>query len=108
MANQVIAVLDTEPFLECSIDEKDGITAEVGTDDYLEVEIDFIVIQGGGSDLPWYGGAYNVAPSAHNATVLATKNKAMSNDVTVEQIYAAAVSNPAGGNTYYIADENGG
>lgn len=50
-----------------------------------------------------YSGAYEVEPSAHNEVVLETKNKAMDDNVTVRKIYAAEVSNPAGGNTYYIA-----
>ena len=105
MANQIIAVLNLEPLFECTIDESEDLVAEVSVDAYLECEIDFIVIQGGGSDLPWYTGAYTVIPSAHNEKTLETKNKAMADDVTVNQIYSASVSNPAGGKTYYIADD---
>ena len=50
-----------------------------------------------------YEGEYDVIPSAHTSIILPTKKRVLSDDVIVRKIYAAEVSNPAGGNTYYIA-----
>lgn len=50
-----------------------------------------------------YIGPYSVDPSAHNDIILLTKNKSMHDNVTVQKIYSAEVSNPSGGNTFYIA-----
>lgn len=52
-----------------------------------------------------YDGDYTVDPSAHEDIVLPTKNKAMLDDVTVNKIYYAEVSNPADGVTVYIAEQ---
>lgn len=51
-----------------------------------------------------YDGDYTVEPSAHVDVVLPTKNKALLDDVTVNKIYYAEVSNPAQGNTVFIAE----
>ena len=48
-----------------------------------------------------YTGAYIVEP-AWEEQVLPTKHKLMDNDVTIESIYIARVSNHAGGKTVYI------
>ena len=51
-----------------------------------------------------YQGDYEVDPSAHEAIILPTRNKALLDDVTVNKIYYAEVSNLADGMTAYIAD----
>ena len=48
-----------------------------------------------------YTGAYNVKPD-FNGTILETENKIMTDDVTVEPIEVARVSNTSGGTTVYI------
>jgi len=49
-----------------------------------------------------YTGAYQVTPHPVNDVILATKNKSMTDDVTVYKIPYEAVSNPQGGNTVTI------
>lgn len=56
------------------------------------------------SGLPYYSGPYTVDPSTHGDIVLETAGYAMSDDITVNKIYYAEVSNPADGVTAYIAD----
>lgn len=53
---------------------------------------------------PMYEGPYNVIPKLEEQ-VLATKNTSMSDDVTVEEIPVARVSNPSGGKTCTIGGE---
>lgn len=48
-----------------------------------------------------YTGAYDVDPD-FDGTVLATTNRYMTDDVTVNPIQVESVSNPAGGRTVYI------
>lgn len=48
-----------------------------------------------------YGGPYVVDPEFEEQ-ILATRNKTMSDDVTVHRIDVSTVENPAGGNTVYI------
>jgi hypothetical protein len=51
-----------------------------------------------------YDGDYNVTPATTPKT-LATKEKFMVDDVTIQAIPFFEVSNTSGGNTVYIADE---
>lgn len=51
--------------------------------------------------IPEYDGVYIVDPS-FDEQVLETRDKLMSDDVTVNAILVNTVSNPAGGNTVYI------
>ncbi len=57
---------------------------------------------GSGGRLPNYEGDYTVIPKVYEQT-LATKNKSMTDDVTVEAVPYAEVSNPSGGKTANIA-----
>ena len=52
--------------------------------------------------LPEYDGAYEVTPKLA-AQVLATRGKAMVEDVTVDEIPSYRVTNPSGGYTVVIA-----
>ena len=51
-----------------------------------------------------YAGPYEVDPSAHEDITLATRNLAMRDDITVNKIYYAEVSNLSNGVTAYIAE----
>lgn len=51
-----------------------------------------------------YTGEYTIDP-LFTAVVLPTNQKRMTGDVTVNAIYLAETSNPAGGNTVYIGGE---
>lgn len=52
-----------------------------------------------------YTGQYVVIPKANDETILQTKNKSMSDNVTVKEIPYYSTSNPQGGNTIYIGTE---
>lgn len=52
----------------------------------------------------YYDGPYVIEPSAHKEIVLETNGRAMADDVTVNKVYYAEVSNLADGMTAYIAD----
>lgn len=56
-------------------------------------------------DAEVYSGSYEVTPKAYSPVVLETSNKLMKKDLTVREIPYFSVSNPAGGNTVYIAKE---
>ena len=71
---------------------EDGEAYDVDLDTVIKVEY----ITG-----DMYGGPYEVTPRIESV-VLATRNKTMSNDVTVYEIPYAEVSNPAGGKTATI------
>ena len=53
---------------------------------------------------PYYDGPYTVDPSANSSIVLETDGCLMGNNVVVNKIYYAEVSNMANGLTAYIAD----
>lgn len=61
-------------------------------------------IGGEGGKLPYYKGDYQVTPKVTDV-VLPTKNKSMSDDVTVFQIPYKEVDNPQGGTTVTIGLE---
>lgn len=67
---------------------------------YLDVEL----IGGGSGRLPNYLGPYTVDPRKVDQT-LETKNKSMTDDVTVNAIYYSEVTNLGGGYTAYIGME---
>lgn len=54
--------------------------------------------------LPAYEGDYAINPD-FTGRVLATKNHRMDDDVTINPIYVADTSNPAGGTTVFIGGE---
>ena len=66
--------------------------------------LDVEMIGGGEGRFPYYDGAYVVDPRKV-AQVLETKDKSMSDDVTINAIFYSEVSNPAGGDTCYIGIE---
>ena len=59
--------------------------------------------EGAGGRLPNYEGDYVVTPKAHVEQILETKNKSMTDDVTVLEIPYSEVTNPEGGKTVNIA-----
>lgn len=67
---------------------------------YLDVEL----VGGGDGRLPNYTGDYEVDPRKVSQT-LETKNKSMTDDVTVNAIYYSEVTNQGGGYTAYIGME---
>jgi len=52
--------------------------------------------------IPTYTGSYDVTPSATSNIVLETKDKKMTDNLTVRKIPYESVSNPQGGNTVTI------
>lgn len=94
------AVLNIEPEHLVGILHKRGTMAGVLSD--RTQKITGIIIKN--APLRYYDGPYIVDPSAHNEIVLETDGLIMGNDVTVNKIYYAEVSNLADGMTAYIAD----
>ena len=62
-------------------------------------------IDSGSGEHETYSGAYTVTPKANEQVVLATANKIMSMNVTVQEVPYSETSNNAGGYTAYIARE---
>lgn len=67
-------------------------------------EVEITVSDGSGGRLPTYEGDYSVTPKV-SEIVLPTKNKSMTDDVTVFQIPYHEVENPSGGLTVTIGLE---
>lgn len=65
------------------------------------IDFDVGLEYGSGGRLPDYTGAYTVTPRLVEQT-LATNGKSMTDDVTVEPIGVARVTNPSGGITCTI------
>lgn len=57
------------------------------------------------TDLPPYEGNYSVDPLAKAEIVLPTKNKNMTDDITIKKIRQLEVGNTAGGNTLIIGED---
>ena len=94
------AVLNIEPeHLKGILHKKGSIS---GTLSSRTKEITATIIKN--ASMTYYDGPYVVDPSAHGEIVLHKDGKAMANNVTVNKIYYAEVSNPADGMTAYIAD----
>lgn len=66
--------------------------------------IDVELVGGGSGRFPYYNGDYIVDPRKVTQT-LATRNKSMQDDVTINPIFYAETSNPSGGLTAVIGLE---
>ena len=75
------------------------VTFELTQKTALSVSFD-VTIRGGGGGEP-YDGPYTVTPDFETQE-LATKDKLLKDNVTVDPIAVARVENPAGGKTIFI------
>jgi len=57
------------------------------------------------TDLPPYEGSYSVDPLAKAEIVLPTKDRNMTDDITIKKIRQLEVGNTAGGNTLIIGED---
>lgn len=64
-----------------------------------------VIGSGAGDGIPPYTGGYAVTPRVGEEIVLHTKNKRMTENVTVAEIPIAEVGNAAGGKTLIINNE---
>lgn len=69
------------------------------------MSLDIGISEGGGGTLPPYEGEYIITPKPFIEQVLGTKNKSMTDDVTVLEIPYSEVINPQGGKTANIGFE---
>lgn len=70
----------------------------------IEGQLELTISEGSGSPLPYYDGSYQIVPRKIEQ-VLDTKNKSMRDDVVVDPINYAEVTNPQGGLTATIGFE---
>ena len=92
-------IMDYPIMLELDVSTSGAYELDVGLDDYgLDLESAIVINQYNADP---YTGDYTVIPRRENI-VLPTRNKAMTDDVTVLEIPYVAVSNPSGGKTYTI------
>lgn len=75
------------------------VTFELTQKAALSVAFDVTIREGGGGEP--YDGPYTVMPSFETQE-LATKDKLLKDNVTVDPIAVARVENPAGGKTIFI------
>ena len=81
-----------------TVDDEIVITVEDNSE-VFNIETDVVVVH---SDaLPYYTGDYEIDPTFSSQT-LETKDKSMSDDVTIKAIAVQSVTNPSGGNTIFI------
>lgn len=59
-------------------------------------------IKNEGERLPYYDGDHTVTPIVANDITLATANRSMRENITVNKIPSYSVENPSGGNTFII------
>ena len=83
--------------------ENPALSVRIGQDSALAVGVSPI-IRAAPEGLVHYEGPYSVTPKVE-AQSLATAEKFMDGDVTVQAVPFYAVSNDRGGNTVYIAKE---
>lgn len=79
-----------------------ALSVDIIEQDHLCVDISDIKVVS--DNLESYQGSYTATPKAETEVVLATKGKAMLDDITVQKIPCFDVSNEFG-NTIYIASE---
>lgn len=68
------------------------------------INIPVVIQGGGGSAVTYYDGVYEVTPSAHADLELQTERKMMRENVLVNKIPYAEVSNQSGGLTATIGE----
>lgn len=96
----IIADLSTEEILTAQISTEEYLQGNIATEEGLTAAV---TIPDVAHEMP-YTGDYTVTPLAHEQTVLRTKGKAMTDDVTVLEVPYYEISNPTG-DTVYIASE---
>lgn len=87
------AEIVTAPALCASLETED-LTAELGP---LQITA--------GGDFSYYDGTYSVRPKMYEEITLATKSKAMRDDVSISKIPRYEVGNDFGGITLIMGDE---
>lgn len=80
------------------------INVPMNTDPEVEFTFDLKVDYGTGGRLPDYEGEYTITPKISSFT-LPTKNKSMTDDLTITQVPYEQVENPSGGDTVIIGFE---
>lgn len=73
--------------------------------DIPEYEAELYRASAGGETAERYSGEYEVTPKAKEETVLGTKNKLMTDNVTVKKVPIYKTANSQNGTTVYIASE---
>ena len=61
-----------------------------------------VKIENPGGRLPYYEGEYTGTPRDTDDITLATANRSLRENITVEKIPSYSVENPSGGNTFII------
>lgn len=79
---------------------------ELSIDSTVRIDFDVGEEIGGGGRLPDYEGEYVVTPDLYDKQVLSTKNKSLSDDVTVLKVPYEEVTNLGGGYTAVIGYED--
>ena len=74
---------------------------ELSIDSTVRIDFDVSVEMGTAGRLPDYEGSYEVTPKLEEQ-VLPTKNRSMTDDLTVKEVPVSRVSNPSGGKTCTI------
>lgn len=75
----------------------DGINVVINAPGTIDVRIN-----NPGGRLPYYDGDYTVTPIVEDDITLATANRSLRDNITVEKIPTLTVENPSGGNTFII------
>ena len=86
------------------LDSISPVTAKIASNEAMVARMDSVMIHT--SNIEFYDGEYKVIPLAKKEITLFTKNKTMSDDVSVKRIPRYETSNDAGGETFYIAEVN--
>lgn len=87
-----------------SLSATNKITGKISTNHKLIGNISMPIAEA----IEIYHGAYTVVPSVWKETTLKTKNYKTTDNITVEKIFYAEVSNESGGLTATIGDVNNG
>ena len=87
--------------IDVTVNVDDGINITIDEGRSVPVTTDVVVIH---NDVDYYEGEYVVIPKPHDEVVLPTKDKVLSDDVTIREIPYYEVHNETG-ETVYIAKE---
>lgn len=68
----------------------------------VKPDIEITIDRGGSEHHEYYDGPYEVESKLEETQILPTKNKAMKEDLVVDEIPVFKTGNPSGGYTYYI------
>lgn len=104
LSNKINGTLDAPAALEGTLSVKNKISGDLATTQQVIGNITMPVAEA----IEIYHGAKSIVPSVQKKIVLNTRNLKLTDNITIQKVFYAEVSNESGGYTVTIGDVDNG